>query len=132
MPQPGRNFVLQVWDGSQYLTIGGLQVNSIAISNVVVDATSHRSGGWRQILQDCGNQTITLTASGIWKGSNAESLIRQWVFDHSQHAMKALFTDNGEYFSGNFMVSKLEYTGTHNGARMYNVTLESSGEQFRT
>lgn len=124
--QLGRNCVLQSWSGAWY-TVMGLQLVGLTSANTVVDATSTRSGGWRQILSDCGNQTVTITGSGIFKGDNGLMFIQAFNRNHSIQPYQLLFPD-GTWWTGSFMVSKLEYKGTFNGARTYDITLESSGQ----
>ncbi len=124
--QYGRNFVLQVLSGA-YTTVMGAQTTGMTLGNVMVDTTSTQSGGWRQILSDCGNQTVTINSNGVFKGDFALALIQQYWENRSLQTYRIYFSDDGSHWDGMFLVSKLEYTGTYNGARMYNVTLESSG-----
>lgn len=123
--QLGRLFLIQVSNGG-WQTIGGMQATSAAFGNILVDATDTTSGGWRQILEDCGNQTLTISGSGIFKGSLGEQLLLDRILDHNFILMRAMFAD-GTYFQCNILVTKLEFTGAHNGARLYNMTLESTG-----
>ena len=132
MAYKGRNLILQMVEGGGWNTVMGLQNVTIAISNTVVDVTSTQSGGWRQILDDCGNQTITITGTGIFKGDSAQLAMERAAFSHALSSFRAVFFDadwsGGHDISGLFMVSKLEYAGAYNGADTYNVTLESSGQ----
>lgn len=123
----GRAWVLQVLANGTWLTAGGIQTSDVSVGNTIVDTTSTKSGGWRQILADCGNQTVTMSGAGVFKNQLADQYLMQWAFDHSLNTMRMIQVDDGSAFSGLFMVSKLQYTGAYNGAKMYNVTLESSG-----
>src|SRR5665213_108591 len=124
--QYGRNFLLYVMSGGYNLVMGA-QTTGMTLGNVVVDTTSTQSGGWRTILSDCGNQTVTINCQGVFKGDFSLALIQEYWEHRSIQWYKILFADDESFWTGQFFVSKLEYTGTYNGARMYNVTLESSG-----
>jgi len=123
----GRNFLLQVNTQGNYVTVMGLQTTGIKIGNTIVPITSTKSAGWREILADCGNQTITLTGTGVFKNDLGQQAVEQWSFSHTLHLCRVIFEESGENFSGLFMVSNLEYNGAHDGALLYNITLESSG-----
>lgn len=126
----GRNFLLQVNTQSNYVTVMGLQTTGLSIGNTVVPITSTKSAGWREILGDCGNQTMSLTGTGVFKNDLGQQAVEQWAFSHALRSCRVIFEESGENFSGLFMVSKLEYNGTYNGAVMYNITLESSGTMY--
>ena len=125
--QYGRNFLLQTYIGA-WIGLAGLQSTSIALAGVVVDTTSTKSSGWREILNDCGNQTCTITASGIFKSDEGVLATQGYVLSHTLNEFRIIFEDDGSNWVGQFYVSKMEYTGAYNGARMYSLTIESSGQ----
>lgn len=126
-PYLGRSWLIKAFIGGQWVAVMGLQSTGVSINNTIVDTTSTRSGGWREILADCGNQALTITGAGVVKNAQAEQYIQNWAFDHTLNQIGAFQVEDGSSFYGSFMVSKLEYTGAYDGAKMYNMTLESSG-----
>lgn len=126
MAQLGRNFLIQLNISGGWNTVGGLRATAVNLGSVVVDTTSTRSGGWRQILNDCGNQTVTITGSGVFKNSTADQYIRSAFFNPNLQPLRVI-QDDGHYYSGNFKVSKIQYQGAYNDTLLYDYTLESSG-----
>lgn len=125
-PQLGRNLLIQLNITGGWNTVGGLKATGVLLGSVVVDTTSVRSGGWREILNDCGNQTVTITGSGVFKNTTADFYIRSAFFNPNLQPLRAI-QDDGHYFNGNFKVSKIQYQGAYNDALLYDYTLESSG-----
>jgi TP901-1 family phage major tail protein len=122
----GRKFLLHLNITGNWVTVGGLKSTSMVFNSVVVDTTSTRSGGWREILNDFGNQSGTISGVGIFKNSVGEQYVRSAFFNPNLQPARIIQAD-GHYYSGNFKISKLEYAGEHSGAQTYNMTLESSG-----
>lgn len=128
--QKGRSFVLKVGDGATsetFTTVGGMRTKSLAINNELVDITDDDSAGKRELLAAAGIQTVTVSGSGVFKDSASEETVRRNAKDQTIDNYRIQFED-GSYFEGAFQISSLEYTGEYNGARMYSITLESSGD----
>lgn len=128
--ETGRAFVIKLTDGTSpvvYAQLGGLRATGLTIANTTVDITTKDDDNWRLLLANAGDRSVSLSGSGIFKDSSAETLMRGFALDGSINTMQIEFEDN-DYFEGDFQVANLEYTGEYNGAREYSVTLESSGE----
>jgi TP901-1 family phage major tail protein len=127
--EKGRKFRIKASTGVSpvtYSNLGGIKSTSFSIGNELVDITDMDSNGWRELLADAGVRSIKISGSGVFKGSANETLMLNRALDASLHVYE-LEDEGGDAFSGLFMVSSLEYSGEHNGARQYSVTLESSG-----
>ncbi len=127
--EKGRNFLLKVTDGVSpvvFTTLAGLKTTGMTIGNTQVDITTKDSAGWRELLGDAGDRTVSISATGVFKDSASEDLVRGYALtgtiDQYQIAM-----ESGDDFTGGFQVASLEFTGEHNGAREYSITLESDG-----
>ena len=69
---------------------------------------------------------VSVSASGIFLGSSAESAIRAHALAGTVHDYELSFED-GEKLRGRFLVQRLDYAGDFNGERSYTMQLESSG-----
>lgn len=127
--QSGRAFLLKISDGASpanYLTVAGLRTNTLTLNSEAVDITHKGSGGWREILPGAGVRAISVRGAGVFAGSAAEAQVQAKTMAAEACACQITFED-GARFEGTFQITSLEYTGDHNGARSYAVSLESAG-----
>lgn len=130
---PGRNALLKYGSGSppSYATVGGMRNTTLDITASPVDVTNKDSAG----------QQAMLANAGVWKGS----ISGQGLFDNTSTPLKALIAasgpvpsafnaqvifDNGDTYTGQWVIQTLRRTGNYNEAETYDVTLESSGVSF--
>jgi TP901-1 family phage major tail protein len=128
--QKGSAFLLKIGDGAQppaYNTVAGLRTTQMSINGEVVVVTSKDSAGWRELLSGAGSRSVSVSAAGIFLGSEAEAAIRANALAGTLVAYHLSFED-GEKMQGQFLVSRLDYAGDFNGERNYTLQLESSGE----
>ena len=127
--QKGSAFLLKIGDGAAppvYQTVAGLRTTQMAINGDTVVVTHKESGGWRELLSGAGTRSVSVSAAGIFLGSEAEAAVRG-------HALAGTITDyelsfeDGEKMRGAFLVQRLDYAGDFNGERTYTLQLESSG-----
>jgi TP901-1 family phage major tail protein len=127
--QKGAAFLLKVSDGATtpvYQTVAGLRTTQMSITGDTVVITSKDSGGWRELLSGAGVRTVSVSASGIFLGSTAETQIRGHALNGTIDDYELSFED-GSKFRGRFLIQKLDYAGDFNGERNYAMQLESSG-----
>ena len=127
--QNGATFLLKIGNGETplvYQTVAGMRTTQMTINGDTVVVTNKDSGGWRELLSGAGTRSVSVSASGIFLGSEAENLVRG-------HALAGTVTDyelsfeGGEQLFGRFLVQRLDYSGDFNGERTYTFQLESSG-----
>ena len=127
--EKGRAFLLKVGDGGAppvFATVAGMRTTQLSVNGEAVNITSKDSGGWRQLLSGAGVRSVSVSGSGIFTGSSAESRIKA-------NALAGLLDDyelsfeSGERMRGKFLLTRLDYAGDHNGERSYALSLESSG-----
>jgi len=127
--EKGSAFLLKVGNGDQpvtYATVAGLRTTQLQVSGEAVNVTNKDSGGWRELLSGAGVRSVSVSAAGIFTGSESETRIRN-------HALSGVIDDyelsfeSGERMRGRFLVTRLEYAGDYNGERNYTISLESSG-----
>ncbi len=128
-PQKGAAFLLKIGQDEQpgaYQTVAGLRTTQMSINGDTVVVTSKDSGGWRDLLSGAGTRSVSVSASGIFLGSDAEQAMRGHALAGTIGAYELSF-EEGERLHGRFLVQRLDYAGDFNGERNYTLQLESSG-----
>ena len=127
--QKGSAFLLKISDGAippAYETVAGLRTTQMSINGDTVVVTHKGSGGWRDLLSGAGTRSVSVSASGIFLGSEAEVAMRAHALSGTLADYELSFED-GERMRGKFLIQRLDYAGDFNGERNYSVSLESSG-----
>ena len=127
--QNGAAFLLKLGNGDSpiaYQTVAGLRTTQMTINGDAVVVTHKESGGWRDILSGAGTRSVSVSASGIFLGSEAERAVRAHALAGTLDDYELSFED-GERLQGRFLVQRLDYSGDFNGERTYTLQLESSG-----
>ena len=127
--QKGSAFLLKIGDGAlppAYATVAGLRTTQMSINGDIVVVTSKDSAGWRELLSGAGTRSVSVSAAGIFLGSDAENAIRGHALAGTIGDYELSFED-GAKLRGRFLVQRLDYAGDFNGERNYTLQLESSG-----
>ena len=98
----------------------------MSVNGDSVVVTSKDSGGWRELVSGAGTRSVSVSASGIFLGSQAESAVRGHALAGTIADYELSFED-GEKLRGRFLVQRLDYAGDFNGERNYTLQLEGSG-----
>jgi TP901-1 family phage major tail protein len=132
--QNGKDLLLKVdqtGDG-QFETVAGLRATRIAFNAETVDVTSLESaGGWRELLSGAGVKSAAISGSGIFRDAATDERARQIFFDGEVPKFQVVIPNFG-IVEGPFMITALEYAGSHNGEATYEVTLASAGQLLFT
>jgi TP901-1 family phage major tail protein len=126
----GSAFLLKIGDAGNppnYSTVAGLKTTQLTVNGNAVEITNKGSGGWRELLSGAGVRSVSVAASGIFTGSDAEIQVRSLALSGAIAAYQLTF-ESGEQMQGQFLVTRLEYAGDFNGERNYTLALESSGQ----
>ncbi len=127
--EKGSAFLLKVGDGGSppvFATVAGMRTTQMSVNGEAVNVTSKDSGGWRELLSGAGVRSVSVSGSGIFTGSAAETRLKA-------NALAGLIDDyelsfeSGARMRGRFLLTRLDYAGDYNGERTYAVSLESSG-----
>ena len=127
--QNGSAFLLKIGDGGSplaYDTVAGLRTTQLSINGDPVNITHKQSGGWRDLLSGAGTRSVSVSAAGIFLGSQSEAAMRAHALAGTIDDYELSFED-GEKLQGRFLVQRLDYSGDFNGERNYTMQLESSG-----
>ncbi|GAB5480244.1 MAG: phage major tail protein, TP901-1 family [Parasphingorhabdus sp.] len=128
--EKGSAFLLRIGDGEVpvgYSTIAGLRTTQLSVNGEPVAITSKDSGGWRELLSGAGVRSVSVSGAGVFTGSDAEMRIKNHALGGVIDAYELSF-EGGDSMRGNFLVTRLDYSGDYNGERSYTLSLESSGE----
>lgn len=129
LAERGSSFLLKIGSEDEpfvYSTVGGLRTTQVAISGDTVAITDRGSGGWRSLLSEAGVRSVSVQATGLFTGSNAEGRLRELALA-GRIAPYLLTFEGGNTMSGRFLITKLEYAGDYDDERSYRISLESSG-----
>jgi TP901-1 family phage major tail protein len=127
--EKGSAFLLKLSDGATppvFTTLAGLRTTGLTINAETVNITHKGSGGWRDILGGAGIRSISLSGSGVFTNSAAETRLRTLAMTAAVDEYEVVF-ESAEKLKGKFQIARLDYAGDYNGERTYAVTLESSG-----
>jgi TP901-1 family phage major tail protein len=127
--EKGSAFLLKIGNGEEpaiFSTVAGLRTTQMSINGDAVIITNKDSGGWRELLSGAGVRSVSVSGAGIFLGSAAESRIRGHAMAGTLESYELSF-ESGERMQGQFLVSRLDYSGDFNGERNYTLSLESSG-----
>src|SRR5581483_9582827 len=127
--QNGALVLIQAGNGGApetFATIGGLRITEILVNHHIRDATNIESGAWQQLLGGAGTLSCQISGSGLFTNVSSEETVRGYAFAGSANNYRFIFA-NGNRITGPFIVTAYHRSGSHDGAEMYALTLESAG-----
>jgi TP901-1 family phage major tail protein len=126
--QKGKDLLVKMHDGSDYVTVAGLRSRRIAFNAETVDITHAESAGrWRELLDGAGIKRAGVSGRGLFKDAATDVLMRQTFFDGAVKNCQVVIPDFG-VVQGAFQITSLEFAGEHDGEVTYDIALESAGE----
>ncbi|WP_372840191.1 phage major tail protein, TP901-1 family [Phaeovulum sp.] len=118
---------LDLTGSGQFETIAGLRATRISFNAETVDVTSLESqGGWRELLAGAGVKSAAISGSGVFKDADTDERARQIFFDGEVPEFQVIIPAFG-IVQGPFMITAVEYAGSHNGEATYEVSMASAG-----
>ncbi len=109
-------------------TIAGLRAQRISFNAESVDVTSLESqGGWRELLGGAGVKSAAISGSGVFKDATTDERARAVFFNSEVPDFQVVVPDFG-VIEGPFMITGIEYAGSHNGEATYDLSMASAGE----
>lgn len=113
--------------GGQFETIAGLRATRISFNAETVDVTSLESqGGWRELLGGAGVRSASISGSGVFRDAATDERARQIFFDGEVPQFQVIIPDFG-IVQGPFMMTAIDYAGSHNGEATYELSMASAG-----
>jgi len=125
--QKGKDLLVKVYDGANFITVAGLRSRRLAFNAETVDVTHAESTGrWRELLQGAGVRRASIAGRGLFKDEASDALMRQTFFDGAIKNYQIVIPDFG-VVEGPFQIAALEFAGEHDGEVTYELSLESAG-----
>ena len=127
--QRGKDLLIKLdaQDSGDFDAVAGLRATRIALNAASVDATdADAPGRWRALLSGAGVQSASVTGSGVFKDAASDAALRTVFFDGATPPFQLVIPDFGR-IEGPFQVTRLEYSGEHDGEAVFSVSLESAG-----
>ncbi len=84
------------------------------------------AGGWRELLGGAGVKTAAISGSGVFKDADTDERARQIFFDGETPDFQVIVPGFGT-IEGPFLITSIEYAGSHNGEATYELSLASAG-----
>lgn len=110
-----------------FTTVAGLRATRLSFNAETVDVTSLDSpGGWRELLAGAGVKSAAISGSGVFRDADTDARARQVFFDGEMPLCQVVIPDFG-IVEGPFLISSLEFAGTHDGEATYEIALASAG-----
>lgn len=128
--QNGKDLLVKVdMDGnSVFQTVAGLRASRLNFNAETVDVTSLEStGGWRELLGGAGVKSAAISGSGVFRDEATDERARQIFFDGQTPDFQVVIPDFG-IVEGPFMITSIEYAGSHDGEATYEMSMASAGE----
>lgn len=123
MPAPlgfiGRKIVLV----RQGVEIPGIREKGITLNGEAIDVTADENDGWRDLLDESGENSVDITISGVTKGND---LKQEW-FSGSKIKTTSLTWPDGGVLTGSFRLGTYTETGPYKDATTFEATLQSDG-----
>lgn len=118
---------LDMTGSGTFETVAGLRATRLSFNAEIVDVTSlESSGGWRELLGGAGVKSATISGSGVFKDAGTDERARQIFFDGEVPDFQVIIPDFGTV-EGPFMLTAIDYAGSHNGEATYELSMASAG-----
>lgn len=109
-------------------TVAGLRATRITFNAEPVDVTNLQSaGGWRELLAGTGVRSAAISGSGVFLDQNTDDRARQIFFDGQIPDFQVIIPNFGTV-EGPFQITSIEYSGSHDGEAVYELSLASAGQ----
>ena len=118
---------LDMTGGGSFQTVAGLRATRLSFNAESIDVTSMESlGGWRELLGGAGVKSASVSGSGVFRDEASDERARTIFFDGETPDFQVIIPDFGT-IEGAFMITSIEYAGTHSGEATYELSLASAG-----
>ena len=110
-----------------YVDIGYMRSKSYTVNNESVDISNETDGVWRQLLEGAGNQSVSVSGSGLWTDSTHEAAMRLAAFNNTFELIR-IIDDHGDVITGSFQITSFGNSAEHNAETSSDIALESAGD----
>jgi predicted secreted protein len=119
----GRHIIFE-WGGDGPLAVvPGVQEKAITCDGAPVDVSGDDSSGWRELLDEDGENSVNISLSGVTKSS----MLRNAWFNGSRSGETRITYPDGGVIEGVFRMTNYNETGNYKEAVTFETELQSSG-----
>lgn len=119
----GRTIQLAWGDTSPPAALAGVREKSVALNGEPIDVTNDDSDGWRELLEEPGENQVNISVSGITKDA---ALKTAWFSGERTNTLTLTYPDGG-IITGSFFLATYTDTGPYNDATTFEAEFQSSG-----
>lgn len=131
----GRKLLIKIGDGASpevFSAFAAITDTTVTFDNPAVDTTTKDDSGNRSLLAGKTVFSMTVSGTGIFVDdadlATAQTSVEAGTHNNFQiDVVETDATTAGKTHTGAFRITSLEFTGTHDGAANYSITLESDG-----
>jgi TP901-1 family phage major tail protein len=127
--QRGKDLLIKLdMSGSgAFETVAGLRATRITFNAETVDVTNLGSEGrWRELLSGAGVRSAAISGSGVFRDDATDERARAIFFAGEIPGFQVIIPDFG-VVEGPFQITAIEYSGSHDGEAVYELSLASAG-----
>ena len=111
-----------------FKTVGGLRSKGFSFASDAIDRSNHGSNQWREILDDAGVRSVSISGSGVYTNHAEFKRIRNNAFANRLTCLAFIDVSAGEIYNGCFKLTAVEGSGDYDGESSYSLSAESSGQ----
>ena len=125
---PGRDGVLSIYNGSAYITVGGLRAKSIKFNETNVDITTADSTGrWKEMINGAGVRLVEIDGAGMYDRDAGIKLALSAFNNSALATIRFAHTGIGMQIDGSFIIDSISIDSPYDGAAGYSLKLSSAG-----
>lgn len=130
--QAGAGLLLKISNSDSpetFATVGGMRSPTLTHNKAPIDITDQQSTGrWRELLGAVATQSMDVSGSGVFTDDGtADTALKNAAIDATAMINFQIVIPDFGTFEGPFHVTSLEYSGEHDGAVEFSVSLQSGG-----
>ncbi len=132
--QKGRELLVYISDGTSpgnFTLVSGLRDTTLTITDQEIDVTTKDDNGIRKLLSGRVMRSMSVSGTGVFLDNTWAETMRQLMFDGTHREYRIVVPgagDAGGTYEGEFRIISIEYTGAHDGAVNYSISLQSAGD----
>jgi len=126
----GKDFLLKVEDtagSGTYTTLGGLRSKGFTRSAEAIDATEHGSNQAKELLNNAGIKSMSISGSGIYQNAVTLTRVEDAFETQTLTSFRIVDDDAGRIYTALWKIVSIERGGEYNAEQTYSISLESSG-----
>jgi TP901-1 family phage major tail protein len=111
-----------------FTTLGGLRSKSFSFSAEAIDVSNHGSNQWKQLLDEAGMRSVSVSGSGVYTSATNYRLIEANAFANLLTCFAFLDALTGRVYVGCFKITGVEATAEYDGEAGYSISADSAAE----